>query len=1234
MDLPTPTDPDEPIAIIGSSCRFAGQTESPSQLWDLLCQAPDLSRKVPPERFNVEAFYHEDAEYHGTTNSAKAYWLDLDPKLFDAGFFNITPREAEAMDPQQRLLLEVVYESMECAGIPLMKYSGADVGVFAGCMTQDYETLSGRDELTASQYFPTGNSRALMSNRISYFFNFHGPSMTIDTACSSSLVAMHQAVLSLRAGDCAMACVAGANLMLAPEQFIVESSLHMLSPSGKCRMWDASADGYARGEGAASLLLKPLTRALADGDRIEAIIRQTGVNADGKTNGVTMPNSAAQSSLIHRTYLNAGLDSLNPLDRCQYFEAHGTGTEVGDPKEASAIHEAFFAGRDPVKYKARLALDPEINKMIVGSVKTVIGHTEAAAGLAGVLKVVWSMKNGMIPPNLHFNTLNPMVEPFYKHLLIPTEMMPWPDPPPGQPRRASVNSFGFGGANAHAIVEEYTPHFHGVAKPRAVKSQVSGSELEAGRIDAGPDATAAAKTPLPIPIVISGTSARSLIEVLRLLRKYLSENKVTISELCRYLHSRCTGLSCRVAFSAATMSEVLAYIDSLLSQNDSVILAKATIRLLPTNTPTRILGIFTGQGAQWPMMSKALLQRNHVYRTTIRKLDHVLKTCQYPCSWSLEELIMGVKDDSAINVASISQPLCTALQIALVDFLRSIGITFHTVIGHSSGEIAAAYASGRLTASDAIIVAYYRGIVAPGAEGRKGGMLATGMSEDEAEDFCNDREFKGRICVAASNSPSSVTLSGDLDAITRASQKISEQNGFSRVLKVDTAYHSHHMAEPARRYTEMMKQFGVGPASQENRIIWISSVEGRPRTDAQDLECQYWADNMVRKVQFRGAVEYALSRMETTDDGNKFDCVIEVGPNPTLRGPFTQTVNALGDDILYTSPLKRFEDSGHSVSDFLSVLWGNLGMPELDIPAYTRQCTTEDVTEKRLHDFPRYPFEKSVHWRESRLSRQYHFRTSPPHELLGVRGREDNEYELKWRNILKLDKVPWLENHSFQGQALVPASAYCIMALDAARHYLDGRPASLIELRNVQIMNGIAIDQDSPGVEILFSLIVAPASKNSQTIDAHFNLYSCPADGTTKMKKDVSGSLQIVLGDPLIGALPSRQAPLSETMSADPDAFYKMMEATGLKYTGPFKAITSIERRYNYCSTVLSRFHPEDSTRLEISPATLDACFQAAFLSYSSPGDGYVTFLSFLLISPSPFPYSVRLLLAKLTTFY
>jgi acyl transferase domain-containing protein len=332
----------EPVAIVGSSCRFAGDATTPSDLWDLLKSPRDLSKEVPAERFNIKAFYHPDGEYHGTTNSPKAYWLEQDHRIFDATFFNITPKEAEAIDPQQRMQLEVVYEALEVAGYTLQQYAGQNVAVFSGVMTADYDTLSQRDDLTASQYYATGNARSIIANRVSYFFNFNGPSMTVDTACSSSLVALHQAVLSLRSGESIMACVTGVNLMLVPEQFIVEANLHMLSPTGHCRMWDANADGYARGEGVAALFLKPLSRAIIDGDQIQAIIRETGVNSDGRTKGITMPNPQAQARLIRETYHRARLDPRDPADRCQFFEAHGTGTQAGDPTEASAIEEAFF----------------------------------------------------------------------------------------------------------------------------------------------------------------------------------------------------------------------------------------------------------------------------------------------------------------------------------------------------------------------------------------------------------------------------------------------------------------------------------------------------------------------------------------------------------------------------------------------------------------------------------------------------------------------------------------------------------------------------------------------------------------------------------------------------------------------------------------------------------------------------------------------------------------------------
>ncbi|OTB12022.1 hypothetical protein K445DRAFT_306449 [Daldinia sp. EC12] len=1175
----------EPIAVVGVSCRFAGGATSPAKLWDVLCNAPDLSGEVPPERFNAEAFYHPDGEYHGTTNSIKAYWLDQDHRVFDANMFNITPKEAEAVDPQQRLILEVVYEALESAGYSLNTYSGKNVAVFSGVMTADYDTLSQRDELSTSQYYATGNARSIISNRISYFYNFQGPSMTIDTACSSSLVALHQAVLSLRSGESIMACVTGTNIMMTPEQFLVESSLHMLSPTGKSRMWDAGADGYARGEGIAAFLLKPLSRALAEGDQITAVIRDTGVNSDGRTKGITLPNPHAQTALIKDTYHKAGLDSMKPEDQCQYFEAHGTGTPAGDPREAEAIYNAFFDDR------MDLNSNSSPKRLLVGSVKTVLGHTEGAAGLAGLLKVIEAMKNGAVPPNLHLEKINPDIEHFCKHLEVPTSLIPWPCPPAGQPKRASVNSFGFGGANAHVIVESYEPLIHNAPFEKKARNKSSSEVRPVGNSGNGP---------FYLPLLLSAGSQKSLRAVVETYRDYILQHPgVDHAQLAWSLCSRRTALPYRLPVSVNSATQALQTLNSLLEPISNV----AGTRSSTAAAPLKIIGVFTGQGAQWTSMSKSLFRTSRIYCKTIHDLDAVLRSCRHPPSWTLEEQILAEGSESRVDTAAVSQPLCTALQIGLVELLKSFGITFHTVIGHSSGEIAAAYVAERLSARDAILISYYRGYLAHLAgslDGQKGGMLAVGMSQTEASKFCETPLYKGRLQVAADNAPSSVTLSGDIDAIGLAHDELTREGKFSRLLRVDSAYHSIHMTKPGAEYVKVLQGSRIRSNKPGNGVIWISSVHGR-NMNGEEPDIAYWRDNMVKMVRFKDAAMNAISQQVS------FDYALEIGPHPALKGPFTQTATPLGSNILYLSPLDRSKDDTLALSDFLGALWSHYGPHGVDLGAYIKDSPRQDVLNTRLTNLPTYPWDHSqIYHRESRISRQFHYKSGAPHELLGVRTRDDNEHELRWRNMLRVEKLPWVEHHSFQGHALLPASAYCIMALDAARSIIKDRPASVIELQDLQIFSGINIERESTGVEVMFTLNILPQSKDesgNSTVMANFTLTSCPADGTTTMRLNMVGNLKIYLGDASTAALPSRCASESEAFSATPESFYKMMAQTGLVYTGPFNALTSIQRRYNYCSATLKRYHAEDTTTLPISPATLDSCFQSAFLTYAFPGD-------------------------------
>lgn len=428
----------EPIAIIGTGCRFPGSASSPSKLWDLLKQPRDLVGRIPDSRFNPDGFYHADPQHPGRSNVRSAYLLDENIREFDAQFFNIKGIEASAVDPQHRILLETTYEALEAAGLTIQGLRGSNTAVYLGQMYNDYEALQFRDLQSLPTYHETGTARSVASNRVSYFYDWHGPSVTLDTACSSSMVAIHMAVQALRSGDSNVALAAGTNLLLGVEHFIGESNLKMLSSDGQCRMWDDSVNGYGRGDGVAAVVLKPLSAALADGDPIQCVIRETGVNHDGRSPGITMPSAKAQTALIRSTYAKAGLDITNKHDRPQYFEAHGTGTPAGDPIEAEAVYNAFIGTAK--SSTAQQDGDP----LWVGSIKSVVGHTESTAGVASVLKAALALKHGFIPPNLHLNNVNPRVKPYYGPIQIPTTLRPWPELPQGHPRRASVNSFGFG----------------------------------------------------------------------------------------------------------------------------------------------------------------------------------------------------------------------------------------------------------------------------------------------------------------------------------------------------------------------------------------------------------------------------------------------------------------------------------------------------------------------------------------------------------------------------------------------------------------------------------------------------------------------------------------------------------------------------------------------------------------------------------------------------------------------
>ncbi|KAI0508465.1 hybrid PKS-NRPS PsoA [Xylaria bambusicola] len=1184
---------EEPIAIIGTSCRLPGGVNSPSKLWELLKHPADLSSKIPSNRFNPDAFYHPNPERPGTSNVKKAYLLNEDPLVFDNDFFNISIREAESMDPQQRILLEIVYEAIEASGYTKSQLKGSSTGVFVGQMTDDYRDLLFHDFDCHPSYTGTGIARSILANRVSYAFDWKGPSLNIDTACSSSLVALHQAVQSLRRGECSMAVVAGVNLVFGPETFSQLSSLRMLSPTGNCRMWDTSADGYARGEGFVAIVLKTLTSAEVDGDDIETVIKNTGINQDGQSSGLTVPSADAQAELIRLTYKGCGLDCLNENERCQYFEAHGTGTQAGDPKEAQGISMAFSPDRSNTGYNAddaELSRVKEIEKLYVGSVKTVIGHTEGTAGLASLLKASLVVKHGIITPNLHFNRLNPNIEPYYHGLEVPVSPKNWPTLPLGAPRRASVNSFGFGGTNAHAILESYELQNH------SPKIQTCSRAWG--------------------PFVLSANSKPALRSVVvSLLKTLKSRTKVDLSRLAWTLQTHRTKFKHRVSVSATDKEQLIARLELVTANIDQ---CQITANL-PTNPTVRVLGIFTGQGAQWASMGASLVRNSASSRRTFEGLDSVLQALHHGPTWSLVGELLRQDDAVATLSAEVSQPLCTAIQIALVDLLRACGILFTAVIGHSSGEIAAAYAAGVLTASDAITIAYLRGYHC-GKHNKEncGRMMAVGMSPEEARQFCQQQCFMGRLVVAAENSISSVTLSGDAEAIERAKDVLDNKKVFNRILKTDTAYHSHHMRPVREPYSTSLNEAGIKAIRNcfKGTCNWYSTVYDPKDSDTTispaSFDGLYWTENLVKPVMFSPAIISAL-------EGNTFDIALEIGPHPALRGPAMETIRAfLGNDLPYVGVMERNKDALETFSAAIGTIWCHTEAQTagIDFPGFRTACSGVDWAVQRVYkDLPPYPWDHERPMiRESRKTHLRRSRKSPLHELLGY-PVSWSENEWHWRNILRLDDVYWLQCHQFQRQALIPASAYIVMAIDAALQTLGSdRPVKILELRDVVIHNGIALEASSSAIELNFSISRVEENERGRTVDFSCRCSNADTASPEFSKEVVTGRILVLFGAINENLLPSRTVPNLPMTDVAVDRFYHWMDKIGLQYSGPF-VLESIERRLNLASVITKPTRTDDYI---VHPGTLDSVLQGLYAAFSYPGDGrfWTTYLpkSFQLI--------------------
>ncbi|MEN9866274.1 MAG: MxaD, partial [Pseudomonadota bacterium] len=726
------------VAVIGMSCRLPGKSNSPGQFWDFLMNEGDGIVDVPADRWDAQAYFDADPAVPNKMYVKRGGFIEQIDQ-FDPQFFGISPKEAPHIDPQHRWLLELAYEAMENAGLKAGELKGSDTAVFIGQFMHDYEQiqLDPRARGEIASHSATGPSMTLTANRISYCFDFNGPSVTLDTACSSSLVALDMACKAILNGDSQLAIAGGVNILLRPELTMSICKASMLSPDMQCKSFDAAANGYVRSEGAALVMLKSLAQAQADGDPILAVIRATGINQDGQTAGITVPSGAAQQMLLKKTLKLAGFDSAD----IQYAEAHGTGTAVGDPIEVNALGATL--GQRP----------QDATPCVIGSVKSNIGHTEATAGAAALIKTIMAMNHGVIPKNIHLNNVNPAIDLQALNVRLAAQHQPWPDVP-GQTRKAIVNSFGFGGTNANAVLEQ--------APARSKTSASYGADSY-------------------FWLPLSGKSEKSLQDNAANYLAFLNQTDANLADIAYSAATKREHFRFRAVVSGHTLEEMQQGLADLAANRPGNLHVQGKVL---SEIKGRRCFVFSGMGTTWAGMGKKLYETEAVFRAALDRCDAALRPLT---GWSLVEHMLQTEDQEKVHQTNIAQPAIFASQVALAELLASQGVVPEAIVGHSAGEVAASYIAGVLSFDDAITVIYHRSRLQHTTEGM-GKMLAVALTEAALQPYLAGQEHK--VSIAAINSDDALTLSGDADVLQHIANQLDEQGIFARFLKVAVPYHS------------------------------------------------------------------------------------------------------------------------------------------------------------------------------------------------------------------------------------------------------------------------------------------------------------------------------------------------------------------------------------------------------------------------------------------------------------
>ncbi|QSQ15452.1 type I polyketide synthase [Myxococcus landrumensis] len=1116
----------EPVAIVGMACRFPGEAHAPDSLWRMLRDGVDAVRKIPAERWPADAIPGENpaVRWAGLLDSVDG---------FDASFFEVSPREAASLDPQQRLLLEVTWEALEDAGLRPERLAKSLTGVFLGLSSTDYrQRVNAKGIDGVETYDLTGTLLSTAAGRLSYVFGFQGPCLSIDTACSSSLVAVHEAVQSLRRGESDVALTGGANLILDPMNSAMLGRMQALSPDGRCKTFDAAANGFVRGEGCGIVVLKRLSDAERDGDRIWALIKGSAINQDGRSTGLTAPNVLAQQALLRQALADAKVAASD----IGYVESHGTGTSLGDPIEFEALREVLGQPR------------PDGSTCAIGALKTNLGHLEAAAGVAGLIKTVLVLRREAIPRNLNFRSINPRISLSGTPFVFPTQELPWPRGT--KPRRAGVSAFGLSGTNAHVVLEEAPTPSRPVTPPAQAQGPSPAVLLPLS-----------AKTPAALR-----AQAKQWFEHLSAGGAEPLADQLYTASVRRGHHPH------RLAVQGRSKEELSSQLQAFLAREpqDSELSDESGPRA------RKAVFVFPGQGGQWPGMGRRLIEEERVFREAIEACDRAMRP---HVEWSLLEVLRGEGPRAALEEVDVIQPSVFAMQVGLAALWRSWGVEPHAVVGHSLGEVAAAHVAGALSLEDAARIICVRSRLVKRASGQ-GGMAVVELSADEAREAL--RGYEGRLAVGAVNGPRARVLSGEREALAEVLAGLEKAGVFCRWVKVDYASHSPQM-EPLR--AELLRLLAdVRPVRE--RVPIYSTVTGRRNEEL--LTAEYWERNLREPVRFWDVIEQLGTEGHET--------FLELNAHPVLLPSIEEGLRERCASLAVLPSLRRDEGGRERLLATLGALY----------------TVGHSVDWARLHPeggrvvtVPAYPWQRERFWLDASTAPAprrggNRVQGASVHPLLGPRVALSHQPGTHvWQMDIGIADIGWATDHRVQDAVVLPGTAWVDIALAAARQVLgEGRHV----LSRLVCVQPVFLPAD--GARTLQVVMTGRPSGG-----ADFQCFALDARASAPAWVPVAeGAVELASDQGNTEPLPSAEVIQARCPRiVEGEAHVQAMAERGLHYGPAFQGLQRLWQgeREAYAHLRLPEVLSGHAGEHIVHPAFLDACFQL-LMSFLPVGTTYV----------------------------